>query len=159
MVAGSRRVRHWWCDDSGALTVDWVVLTAATIGLGALVLTQVRNDGLGLSRAISSTLSSVAVAQLWPSEPEYAIQRLTSQQLEQWTETFSAQTNAELQASAQQRFDQFTTHLEAEQWTQAQTRMDYYHLIQQEMASRGLSAPAGLPSAADLHQTYNEARA
>jgi len=29
-------------DDSGAVTVDWVVLTAAVVGLGIIVITQIR---------------------------------------------------------------------------------------------------------------------
>lgn len=30
----ARRIRHFLREDSGAVTVDWVVLTAAIIGLG-----------------------------------------------------------------------------------------------------------------------------
>lgn len=37
--------------------------------------------------------------------------------------------------------------------------MDYYHLIQQEMTSRGVQMPSGLPTALGLYQTYTDARA
>ena len=32
---------RYYGDESGAVTVDWVVLTAAVVGLGALVLTPI----------------------------------------------------------------------------------------------------------------------
>lgn len=42
-------------DESGAVTVDWVVLTAAIVGLGLIVVTTVGD-------AISNNSSSVGVA-------------------------------------------------------------------------------------------------
>lgn len=34
-------IDQFLCDESGAVTVDWVVLTAAIIGMGMLVLTPI----------------------------------------------------------------------------------------------------------------------
>ena len=46
-------------DEDGAVTVDWVVLTAAIVGLGIAVLLTV-SDGVGqLSKDIDSELSSM----------------------------------------------------------------------------------------------------
>jgi Flp pilus assembly pilin Flp len=45
-------------DEDGAVTVDWVVLTAAIVGLGIAVLTSVGNGTTALSSKISSNLSA-----------------------------------------------------------------------------------------------------
>ena len=44
--------------EDGAVTVDWVVLTAAVIGLGVLALTAVRGGVIVLSNKISTSLSA-----------------------------------------------------------------------------------------------------
>lgn len=48
--------------DSGAVTVDWVVLSAATVGLGVGAVTVVRSGQDGLAGDIASSLSGAAVA-------------------------------------------------------------------------------------------------
>lgn len=48
-------------DEDGAVTVDWVVLTAAIVGLGIAVLLTV-SDGVGqLSNDIDGELSSMSI--------------------------------------------------------------------------------------------------
>ncbi len=48
-----RTLKYFLLDESGAVTVDWVVLTAAIVGLGVSVITVIgksatdRSDGLG----------------------------------------------------------------------------------------------------------------
>ena len=44
-------------DESGAVTVDWVVLTAAIVGLGMVVMTTVGGGITGLSGAIVTDLA------------------------------------------------------------------------------------------------------
>ena len=44
-------------DESGAVTVDWVVLTAAIVGLGMVVMTTVGGGIENLSGRISDDLS------------------------------------------------------------------------------------------------------
>lgn len=48
-------------DESGAVTVDWVVLTAAIVGLGIVVMTTVGGGIETLSSNISDELSSTVV--------------------------------------------------------------------------------------------------
>lgn len=115
------RTRAFLQDEIGAVTVDWVVLTAAIVGLGIAVVAQVRDGSFGMANAVSASLASGQIGPLSFSDPTYSIQRLTADQLEQWTATFAAQSNTELQASAQLRYDQCMTHVAAQQWTQAQT--------------------------------------
>ena len=47
-------------DESGAVTVDWVVLTAAIVGLGMVVMTTVGGGIEGLGDAIVSDLEGRA---------------------------------------------------------------------------------------------------
>jgi Flp pilus assembly pilin Flp len=51
-------------NESGAVTVDWVVLTAAIVGLGLAVVASVRSGTSTLAGAIETSLTSATVAQL-----------------------------------------------------------------------------------------------
>lgn len=48
-------------DESGAVTVDWVVLTAAVVGLGIAVLTSVGGGTTTLANKVSSHMASQGV--------------------------------------------------------------------------------------------------
>ncbi len=48
-------------DEDGAVTVDWVVLTAAVVGLGAAALVMVRGETKKLTEKISTYLNSAEV--------------------------------------------------------------------------------------------------
>ena len=43
-------------DESGAVTVDWVVLTAAIVGLGLIVMAAIRPAITGLSTSIATEI-------------------------------------------------------------------------------------------------------
>ncbi|MDZ4135118.1 MAG: hypothetical protein U1D06_05925 [Paracoccaceae bacterium] len=45
-------------DESGAVTVDWVVLTAAVVGLGLVVMAAVKPGISGLSTDIATSLTN-----------------------------------------------------------------------------------------------------
>ncbi len=49
-------LKNFKSDESGAVTVDWVVLTAAIVGLGLAVMTSVGSGVTGLGADISSDL-------------------------------------------------------------------------------------------------------
>ncbi|MCH2077703.1 MAG: hypothetical protein MK180_12645 [Rhodobacteraceae bacterium] len=49
-------------DEDGAVTVDWVVLTAAIVGLGIAILATVSGGVGDLAGAIDSELSSMTIA-------------------------------------------------------------------------------------------------
>lgn len=49
-------------DDTGAVSVDWVVLTAAIIGLGIAALGAIKGGIASLSGSINSYLSSQSIA-------------------------------------------------------------------------------------------------
>ena len=46
-------------DESGAVTVDWVVLTAAIVGLGLAVVATVRTSVDGLGDKIAASVDAV----------------------------------------------------------------------------------------------------
>jgi Flp pilus assembly pilin Flp len=48
-------------DEDGAVTVDWVVLTAAVVGLGIAALAAVRGGTGALTSTINSYLSGVSI--------------------------------------------------------------------------------------------------
>ncbi len=47
-------------DESGAVTVDWVVLTAAIVGLGIAVVATVRGGAEDMADSIETSLSTAA---------------------------------------------------------------------------------------------------
>lgn len=53
-------------DEDGAVTVDWVVLTAAVVGLGIAVLTSVRTGTATVTSAISTQLSGTTITSTFP---------------------------------------------------------------------------------------------
>ena len=50
--------KNFKSDESGAVTVDWVVLTAAIVGLGMVVMKTVGGGITGLGDSIVSDLSN-----------------------------------------------------------------------------------------------------
>ena len=48
-------------DEDGAVTVDWIVLTAAVVGLGAAVLGSVQTGVLSLAGKTETALTNVTV--------------------------------------------------------------------------------------------------
>jgi len=54
----TRKIRN---EEDGAVTVDWVVLTAAVVGLGAAALTLIRSKTGDLSTNIANYIASATV--------------------------------------------------------------------------------------------------
>ncbi|WP_172296461.1 Flp family type IVb pilin [Pseudoruegeria sp. HB172150] len=54
-------IKRFERDEDGAVTVDWVVLTAAIVGLGIAVLTTVGGATADYSETIGSVLSEQGV--------------------------------------------------------------------------------------------------
>ena len=51
-------------DEDGAVTVDWVVLTAAVVGIGVVAVFTLMTANQGLGSSISSALSSATLTEL-----------------------------------------------------------------------------------------------
>ena len=54
-------VCQFFRDERGAVTVDWVVLTAAIVGLGAAVITTVANGALDHSTGLGAHMGDQTV--------------------------------------------------------------------------------------------------
>lgn len=57
-----RVARDFTGDDDGAVTVDWVVLTAAVVGLGVAALAAIRSGTASLTSKINNYLVSQTIA-------------------------------------------------------------------------------------------------
>ncbi len=55
-------IKNFRKDEDGAVTVDWVVLTAAVIGLGTVAYTQISGGAVGLATDVNSALSSATIS-------------------------------------------------------------------------------------------------
>ena len=54
-------IKNFRKDEDGAVTVDWVVLTAAIVGLAAVAYTQIGSGTSALSGKVGSALTGVTV--------------------------------------------------------------------------------------------------
>ena len=57
-------IRHFLCSQCGAVTVDWVVLAGAVVGLGITGVAAVRTGVIDMGGAIDTSLSGASVAAL-----------------------------------------------------------------------------------------------
>ncbi len=57
-------IKSFAANESGAVTVDWVVLTAAIVGLGIAVIASVRTGTSTLAGNIETALTNASVAEL-----------------------------------------------------------------------------------------------
>lgn len=58
-------IKNFRADEDGAVTVDWVVLTAAIVGLGIAVLSSVGGGTLDASENVGSDVIKAATAIDW----------------------------------------------------------------------------------------------
>lgn len=61
-------IKNFAADESGAVTVDWVVLTAAIVGLGIAVVVSVRTGVTTLGTNISTSLTTTGAVTALPTD-------------------------------------------------------------------------------------------
>ncbi len=54
-------IKNFAKDESGAVTVDWVVLTAAIVGLGIVIINSVGTNTAELAREIGDSVKAQSV--------------------------------------------------------------------------------------------------
>ena len=54
-------IKSFLKDESGAVTVDWVVLTAAVVGLAVAAYGSIQTGASGLTAATNTTMSGMTV--------------------------------------------------------------------------------------------------
>lgn len=52
------KLQSFWKDTSGAVTVDWIVLTAAVVGLAAVTISVIQSGSEGLADNTGSYITS-----------------------------------------------------------------------------------------------------
>lgn len=62
------KIKNFVTDESGAVTVDWVVLTAAIVGLGIAVVASVRTGVTTLGTNISTSLTTTGAVTALPTD-------------------------------------------------------------------------------------------
>jgi hypothetical protein len=62
-----RIAASWWAEETGAVTVDWVVLTAALVGIGLAIVTLVGTAINDPAQGIAAFLTSYEVG--WEDTP------------------------------------------------------------------------------------------
>ena len=76
----------FWKDESGAVTVDWTVLTAAIVGLGISAAAAVRTGTVNLGQDVESSLSGASVADLtWAFATELVNQDFSDGNFDGWS--------------------------------------------------------------------------
>ncbi len=55
------KVKRFMTDDDAAVTVDWVVLTAAIVGLGIVVLQPIATGTTSMSNSVGGYINNVPV--------------------------------------------------------------------------------------------------
>ena len=58
-------IKNFAANESGAVTVDWVVLTAAVVGLGLAVLSLIKGKTETLTNKIGDAMDSMTVSTSW----------------------------------------------------------------------------------------------
>ena len=57
-------IKNFAADESGAVTVDWVVLTAAIVGLGIAIVLSVRQGAESVAGEIERSLGTATITDL-----------------------------------------------------------------------------------------------
>ena len=55
-------IKNFRKDEDGAVTVDWVVLTAAVIGLAAVAYQQIEDGATGLAEDVDTALNAATIS-------------------------------------------------------------------------------------------------
>jgi hypothetical protein len=77
---------NFWQDESGAVTVDWVVVTAAVVGLGLTSVVAVRTGTTSMGEAINASLSNANVTPLrWLSSIQTVSQSFADGNFDGWS--------------------------------------------------------------------------
>ncbi|MEL7212972.1 MAG: hypothetical protein AAGK92_09950 [Pseudomonadota bacterium] len=56
------RLNRFWTDEDGAITVDWVMVTAGVVALSIAVLNLVGDSSMELTNKVSTEMSTATVS-------------------------------------------------------------------------------------------------
>lgn len=150
---------------TGAVTVDWVVLAAAVVGLGVASVATVRSGVLALGTDIEGSLTSASVVAISPGPPRVMAVGVEGfwNNLEARQEQMRSATDEELMYwFANNGLRDFNTALAAgyndvcEECRGAGNRLDLMLLILNESETRGIATQEMRDIVRDAERRYNE---
>ena len=149
-------------DESGAITVDWVVLTAAIVGLGVATVAGVRSGTQALGGDIQGSLTSAAVVGL---VLPFDFVGLSPELVEGRRATYAAASTDQIIAWHQTRADSLPNLIAQGRMTptgdisnlSAPEVLDVLFLHREELMRRGAYPVDGVPEFPALLNTYRAA--
>ncbi|WP_323035386.1 hypothetical protein [Pararhodobacter sp.] len=147
--------------ERGAVTVDWVVLTAAVAGLGITTILGVQTGVINLGGEVNSALSGVAVASLTGEDvssggytPFIATQDDIANWVQEYTDNFS---DDELRSLYAELSMGAANALDAGNPAGSEIYFDLMSAANTALRNRGLDIPDGSSSFDDLMARYDAA--
>ena len=145
------RLLRFLAHDSGAVTVDWVVLCAAIVGLGVGATAAVRSGTLNLGGDIQTALGDASVGlSCDEGSTGYDLRILSgdrAQYAEQLREQMTRMSDDEVLAAYAETAEKTTIlHDNGENADYVNEVLDYAYLYAQELENRRLDAPEGVQS-------------
>lgn len=140
-------LKTFFIQDSGAVTVDWVVLSAAIVGLGIATVGAVRTGAISMGGDIQTSLSNAAVASLGElgddgADPfEYALLYASDSLYSNWLSSFSSWPESTLQNMYGVYADGAQNYLDAGNTTSAGYYIDLAYAMQQTLAAQDIDVP------------------
>lgn len=148
--------------DSGAVTVDWIVLSAAVVGFGVASVAAVRTGTVALGTDIETSLSSASVAAL---TLPYHMLGLNDSLIDSRRATYAAATTEQIVAWHQGRAASLPNLIAQGRMTptgdisilSAPEVLDVLYLHREELMRRGAYPVDGVPEFESLLNTYRDA--
>ncbi|MBN2759288.1 MAG: hypothetical protein JXQ79_02220 [Rhodobacteraceae bacterium] len=150
MKPSLKRLSAAWRDESGAVTVDWVVLSAATLTVGLSTMTLVQTGAVDLGNEINMSLTSTEIG----GAAAFSFYRLTEQQQTEMLAVYMARTPEQLVANSQSMSDSFQATLDSGNLDEAAGWMDRRHLNQTALEANGLTAAEGSMTVAEMETLF-----
>ncbi|SUZ31629.1 hypothetical protein ROE7235_01379 [Roseibaca ekhonensis] len=138
-----------WTDETGAVTVDWVVLSAAALGVGLSAALTVGRGTATLGNRINASIPSVDLQSLG-----YSFLSLTDAQQAFVLGNLERRTDLQVAETALNMTTSFLAHMAAGDLESAAADIDRRHLNQTVLDQRGLDAAAGSLTVAEMQDLY-----
>lgn len=159
----ARKICDFLSSESGAVTVDWVVLSAALVGMGVVSVTAVQTGTTTLGAQIENTLNNARIAAL---EFPYLMQGLSPELAQNRANHYARASTEQIIAFHQSRANylmgaiaqgHFTPTGDVSNLSAGET-LDVLYLHRQELVARGAYPVDGVPSFNELKKIYMDAR-
>jgi hypothetical protein len=159
----------FWRSESGAVSVDWVVLSASIVGIGLAAVVSVKTGAANFGAEISHGLSSASVAGLGGNDfsgvagisetasvARYTPLVATSDELETLVQQLAAANDPATLAQSYARYAQQTAEmLAAGDFQGAPGFLDTVSAFEQALLRTGGTVPQGTPTVLELRTVYD----